>query len=30
LGRITLPLGLGATQARRALEALAVAGVGSA
>jgi uncharacterized protein (DUF58 family) len=30
LGRTTLPLGLGATQSRRALEALAVAGVGSA
>jgi uncharacterized protein (DUF58 family) len=30
LGRTTLPLGLGAAQARRALEALAVAGVGSA
>jgi uncharacterized protein (DUF58 family) len=30
LGRTTLPMGLGDTQARRALEALAVAGVGSA
>jgi uncharacterized protein (DUF58 family) len=30
LGRTTLPLGLGLTQARRALEALAVAGAGSA
>ena len=30
LGRTTLPLGLGAAQSRRALEALAVAGVGSA
>jgi uncharacterized protein (DUF58 family) len=30
LGRTTLPLGLGAIQSRRALEALAVAGVGSA
>ena len=30
LGRTTLPLGLGPTQSRRALEALAVAGVGSA
>jgi uncharacterized protein (DUF58 family) len=30
LGRTALPLGLGAAQARRALEALAVAGVGSA
>jgi uncharacterized protein (DUF58 family) len=30
LGRTTLPLGLGATHARRALEALAVAGAGSA
>jgi len=29
LGRTTLPLGLGATQSRRALEALAVAGMGS-
>jgi uncharacterized protein (DUF58 family) len=29
LGRITLPLGLGPAHARRALEALAVAGVGS-
>jgi uncharacterized protein (DUF58 family) len=29
LGRTTLPLGLGAAHARRALEALAVAGVGS-
>ncbi len=29
LGRTTLPLGLGAAQSRRALEALAVAGVGS-
>jgi len=30
LGRTTLPLGLGAAHSRRALEALAVAGVGSA
>ena len=30
LGRTTLPLGLGPVQAKRALEALAVAGVGSA
>jgi uncharacterized protein (DUF58 family) len=30
LGRVTLPLGLGAAQARRALEALAVAGAGLA
>jgi len=30
LGRTTLPLGLGTAQSRRALEALAVAGVGSA
>jgi len=30
LGRTTLPLGLGPAQSRRALEALAVAGVGSA
>lgn len=30
LGRTTLPLGLGEAQSRRALEALAVAGVGSA
>jgi uncharacterized protein (DUF58 family) len=30
LGRTTLPLGLGLAQSRRALEALAVAGVGSA
>ena len=30
LGRTSLPLGLGAAQSRRALEALAVAGVGSA
>jgi uncharacterized protein (DUF58 family) len=29
LGRVTLPLGLGETQSRRALEALAVAGVGT-
>ena len=29
LGRTTLPLGLGAIQSRRALEALAVAGAGS-
>jgi uncharacterized protein (DUF58 family) len=29
LGRITLPMGLGPEQARRALEALAVAGIGS-
>lgn len=29
LGRVTLPLGLGPAQARRALEVLAVAGVGS-
>jgi uncharacterized protein (DUF58 family) len=30
LGRTTLPLGLGAAHSRRALEAMAVAGVGSA